>query len=236
MLNHKLTFPFADRIIGNSKSGLEAYNAPTKKSGVIYNGFDFQRISKLRDTEVIRKMYHLNGKFIVGMVASFAARKDYGTFMKAINELVDRDDEFTFLCIGDGDKDKYRDMLTEKAAACTLFLDHQDEVESIMQICDVGVLTTITEGIPNSILEFMALGKPVVVAGGGGCGELISQGKNGFLLGTGDYNGVMDKLLFLKGSPEIRADFGRESRSIVEEKFSMSVMVDRYLEEYNRYV
>ena len=53
ILSHKLTFPFSDIIIANSKAGLKAYNAPERNSRVIYNGFDFNRfvISKLRVKE-----------------------------------------------------------------------------------------------------------------------------------------------------------------------------------------
>ncbi len=233
LLNHRLTFPFADRIIGNSKAGLMAYKAPENKSRVIYNGFDSRRVQNLENPVEIRKEFGLVEGCIIGMVASFAQRKDYSTFMKAINSVVEQIDNCSFLCIGDGDYSGYRNMLTAKARSKTTFLGHQDHVESLMQICDIGILTTKTEGIPNSILEFMALGKPVVVAGGGGCRELVEDGKNGYLLESGDVQGVVNSIISLEQDREKRMEFGQASKSIVENRFSIGTMVQQYIDEYN---
>ena len=231
-MNHRLTFPFADRIIGNSKAGLLAYKAPEGKSRVIYNGFDSRRLNNLENPDDIRKEFGLGEGFIIGMVASFAQRKDYSTFMKAINILAEKIDNCIFLCIGDGDYTGFRNMLTTKARSRATFLGHQDHVESLMQICDIGVLTTKTEGIPNSILEFMALGKPVVVAGGGGCVELVEDGNNGYLLESGDVKGVVNSILSLEQDPEKRMEFGQASKMIVENRFSIGTMVQQYIDEY----
>jgi glycosyltransferase involved in cell wall biosynthesis len=234
VLNPKLTFPFADRITGNSHAGLIAYNAPKEKSRVIYNGFDFERIANLSDPDQIKKDHGFQGCFIAGMVASFAKRKDYKSFMMAINELVELEENLKFICIGDGDFKKFRSMLTEKGKERTVFLGHQENVESIMNICDIGILTTKTEGIPNSILEFMALEKPVVVAGGGGCVELVDDKVNGYLLTSGDVSGLVSSILDLKKDEAKRLTFGKASRKIVEDKFSIRKMIDQYLDEYEQ--
>lgn len=232
ILNHKLSFPFADRIIGNSEAGLRSYEAPVKRSRVIYNGFDFQRIGNLSDPNIIRKGLGFEGAIVAGMVASFAQRKDYDSLMSAINELVDLDEDLRFLCVGDGSFEKFRSLLTEKGKERTVFLGHQDDVESLMRVCDIGVLATKTEGIPNSILEFMALEKPVVVAGGGGCVELVDDGVNGFLLESGDVQGLVRCIMDLKNDKSKRLDFGLASRRIVEQKFSIRQMIDEYIKEY----
>ena len=174
----------------------------------------------------------LEGTVVAGMVASFAQRKDYNSLMSAINELVDLDDDLRFLCVGDGSFEKFRSLLTERGKQRTVFLGHQDDVESIMKICDIGVLATKTEGIPNSILEFMALEKPVVVAGGGGCVELVEDRVNGFLLESGDVQGLVRCIMDLKRDEAKRLEFGMASRKIVERKFSIRQMIDEYIKEY----
>lgn len=62
------------------------------------------------------------------------------------------------------------------------FLSSQENVESIMNICDIGVLASFTKGFSNSIMEFMALGKPMIATDGGGTKELVVDGNTGYLI------------------------------------------------------
>lgn len=232
LLNHKLTFPWSDLIIANSYAGLKAYDAPEYKSKVIYNGFDFKRLDKLKDKSELSNTIGLKTSFVAGMVASFAERKDYTTFMKAINVVIDQNPDISFLCIGDGDYKPYQNMLNERSVEHVLFFGHQQDVESIMNICDMGILATYTEGISNSILEFMALGKPVIVAGGGGCVELVEHKVNGFVLKSGDYTGIAESILFLMSNTIELTSYGLESKKIVNNKFSMEKMIESFKHEY----
>jgi glycosyltransferase involved in cell wall biosynthesis len=234
LLNHNLTFPWSNLIIANSYAGLEAYNAPEHKSKVIYNGFDFKRLDKLKEKNELSKTIGVKTSFVAGMVASFAERKDYTTFMKAINMVIDQNPDISFLCIGDGDYKPYQNMLDKKSAEHVLFFEHQQDVESIMNICDIGVLATYTEGISNSILEFMALGKPVIVAGGGGCVELVENKVNGFVLESGDYTGIAERILFFMNNSIELTLYGIESKKIVNNKFSMEKMIESFKNEYER--
>jgi glycosyltransferase involved in cell wall biosynthesis len=228
-----LTFPFAKKIVSNSYAGLRVYDAPYRKSKVIYNGFDFKRIEGLKNANSIKAINSINSNYIVGMVGSFAERKDYKTYVMAIKEILKSRTDIVFLGIGDGNRNHYLKMFGEEERSYVRFLDHQQDVESYMNICDVGVLTTFTEGISNSVLEFMALGKPVVVSGEGGCEELVVDGKNGFLMEPGNYEKVAEKILYLLESDSVRLEFGRNAKSFVEENFSMKSMVDEFIDLYN---
>ena len=232
LLNHKLTFPFSNRITANSLAGLKAYNAPINKSVVIYNGFDFNRINKLKTRNIIRDKFDIKTKSVIGMVGSFMARKDYTTYIKAAIALLEIDQNITFICVGDGENDQYKSMVPKELKHQILFIEHQENIESIMNICDIGVLATYTEGISNSLLEFMALSKPLVVTGAGGCSELVMNAKNGYLLESGDYVGMTNKLLFLLNNIDVRNEFGKKSKKIVMEKFSIDTMVRSFLKEY----
>src|ERR1017187_10512345 len=71
-LRAKLTFPFSDIIIGNSKAGLAAYGAPAGKSSFIYNGFNFERTNNIVNSDITRKQLEVNTDYVIGMVASFS--------------------------------------------------------------------------------------------------------------------------------------------------------------------
>ncbi len=232
ILSHKLSFPFSDRIIANSFAGLKAYNAPNNKSLVIYNGFDFNRNLKLKDKNFIRNKFNITTKFVVAMVASFSNKKDYETYIKAANKVIEKVIDVTFLCIGSGDIENYKSMVEKKNIDRILFLGKKDDVESIMNICDIGVLTTYTEGISNALLEFMSLKKPIVITGAGGCQELIEHNVNGYLFEIGSFNQLHESISELLSSQELLNSFGNRSHQIVKNKFNMLQMLTKFKELY----
>ena len=236
ILNHKLTFPFSDRIIANTHAGLEAYNAPNQKSQVIYNGFDFKRIGNLEDASLMRNKLQITTKYIVGMVASFTEKKDYTTYISAANRVLENEKEITFLCIGSGDSSNFEKEIPTKNKNRIFFLGGREDVESIMQLCDIGVLTTNHErhgeGISNAILEFSALGKPVIASLGGGTPEIIEDKITGFLINPKSPEELAEKILFLINHKKIRLEMGKNAREVVAKKFDISIMIDNFKKVY----
>lgn len=234
LIGHNLTFRFSDKIVANSKAGLEAYDAPLKKSKAIYNGFDFNRLNNIKDKTSVAKQFDISTKYVVGMVASFSYKKDYDSYIKAANIVLEKYRDVTFICVGSGSFDEYEQIIKPENKNRILFLGKQKEIESIMNICDIGVLATFTEGISNSLLEFMALGKPIVVTGEGGCSELVSHKRNGFLLEVSNFKGLADKILYLLDNEKERVHFGEMSKKIVKEKFSISKMINEFRTIYSK--
>ncbi len=237
-LEHTLTFPFSDVIIANTYAGLNAYSAPKNKSLVIYNGFDFNRIKDLEDKSLLRQRFNIKTRYAVGMVASFNERKDYTTYIEAANLILEKNNNITFLCIGSGDYSKFEQMVPEKNISNILFLGKQDRVESIMNICDIGVLITNNEkhgeGISNAILEFSALSKPVIATFGGGNGEIIEHNVSGFLINQKAPKELKNKILRLLNNEQDRISYGEKAKKIVIKKFNISNMVDEFKTIYKR--
>ena len=81
------------------------------------------------------------------------------------------------------------------------FLGNQKDVESIVNICDIGVLMTNNlvhqEGVSNSILEYMAFSKPVIASKGGGTSEIVIPEETGFLINPFDVNDLAKKIVYL---------------------------------------
>lgn len=232
ILNHKITFPFSDKIIANSIAGLKAYNAPTSKSMAINNGFDFNRINKLKDRNKILTELDIKTEYVVGMAASYMSRKDYTTYIAAANNLVKENNDVTFICVGDGDSSKYKQMVEPENKDRILLLGWNPNVESIINIFDIGVLSTFTEGISNSILEYMALAKPVIATDGGGTKELVQDGITGFLVNPGSPNELVDRILFFIDHENERINFGKKGKERIENEFSIAKMILSFKEVY----
>lgn len=240
ILSHKLTFPFSDKIIANTYAGLKAYNAPKSKSCVIYNGFDFNRISNLDNKDIVRKKFNIQTKYVVGMVANFTNKKDYNTYFEAAKIILKNRKDITFISIGSGKSDIYKQMVSEDNKKNILFLGKQDNVESIMNICDIGVLITNNEkhgeGISNAILEFFALRKPVIATFGGGSAEIIEENTSGYLIKPKSPDELADKIFYFLHNEKERLRFSKNAREIVINKFNIKKMIDEFKIVYKEIV
>ncbi|MCB0548856.1 MAG: glycosyltransferase [Phaeodactylibacter sp.] len=237
----KLSFPFSDLIVGNSEAGLRAYRAPGARSRCVYNGFDFRRIPDTTASEEVHARLRIEPGQVVGMVGAFHDRKDYATYIRAAIQLLEQGRQVTFLAIGDGPRwEECAAMVPPQFKSRILMPGLMRDVETIIQIFDVGVLATNSlvhgEGISNSILEYMALGKPVVATDGGGTPEIVENGRTGFLakpLDTGDLAGKIARLL---DDPEKARQMGEEGRRRIETEFVISRMTERYINIYQELV
>jgi glycosyltransferase involved in cell wall biosynthesis len=232
-LRAKLTFPFSDVIVGNSNAGLSAYKAPKNKSTVIYNGFNFDRTQNLRDKEIARKEINAVSGFVIGMVASFSGSKDYKTYYKAAQILLSKRTDITFLAIGKRtDSEESRDIIDDQYIEHFRLLGELSGVESLVNIMDICVLSTFTEGVSNSILEYMALGKPVVATAGGGTNEIVRDKVTGFLISPSDPEELALKLETLLNDADLCARMGLAGKERIIDEFSIDAMVRKYINLY----
>jgi glycosyltransferase involved in cell wall biosynthesis len=231
-----IAFKFSDRIIANSFAGINAYNPPREKSTVIYNGFNFTRTGALKPKDEIRNKFGIYTKHVIGMVASFSVLKDYQTFIEAGMIVITQIPDVTIVCVGSGDVVQYRMNIPLHYEQHFRFLQQQVEIESIINIFDVGVLATYTEGISNSILEYMALEKPVVATDGGGTAELVINNETGYLVPPKNAWLMAEKIIGLLRDEGKQKIMGQKGKTRVETEFSMEKMITMHLEEYKKFI
>jgi glycosyltransferase involved in cell wall biosynthesis len=236
----KLTFPFSSMVIGNSNAGLAAYTAPGKKSSCVYNGMDLTRFDNLKEPSFMRKEIfgdESDDIFIAGMVAAFNDRKDYNTLIKAATTLISYNDNIRFILIGDGaDFNEIKSSVPVSLLSKIIFLGKRSDIESIVNTFDIGILLTNTkvhgEGISNSIIEYMALGKPVIATRGGGTNEVIIENQNGYLIDANDKDQLIKKIETLMENRNRRDDLGKKGNQMAHEKFDLKIMTNHYITIY----
>jgi glycosyltransferase involved in cell wall biosynthesis len=236
-LRAKISFPFSSLIIGNSQTGLSAYNAPEKKSVCIHNGFNFDRIKTTEEKKVTREDLQIKTPFVAGMVASFSQYKDYKTYFSAAQMLLAKRNDITFLAVGsDTDTNDAQKMIVEKYAANFKLLGKRSDVESLIGLMDICVLATFTEGISNAIMEYMALGKPVIASSGGGTPEIVNDNITGYLINTSAPEQLCEKMELLLNNEKLRVEMGAAGKERVQNYFSIENMVSKYISNYNSLV
>lgn len=229
----KLTFPLSNMIIGNSRSGMLAYNAPKNKSLVIYNGFNFSRLETLHDKLSITQELGITTEYIIGMVASFGIYKDYKTYFEAAQILLEKRKDISFLAIGNNtDSDQASNLIETRFLPYFRLLGKKSGIESFINAMNVCVLSTFTEGISNSVLEYMALAKPVIASNGGGTNEIVVDNQTGFLINPSDPFALAEKIEVLLADSVLCEKMGLSGKQRVHEIFSIDSMVSKYISAY----
>ena len=230
----RLSFPFCDFIVANSQAGLDAYRVRGAKGRVIHNGIDMTRFADLEDPMAVRRRLGLHDALVVGMVSTFRPWKDQATLILAAELIVQRRKDVVFLFVGEGETRPACQALVAPGLTDNIrFLGGTSGgLEALVNVFDVGVLATFTEGLSNAIMEYMALGKPVVATDGGGTRELLIDGQTGSLVPARDAHLLADRLLALLDDPALRERQGSAGRRRVLAEFSLERMVAQQLALY----
>jgi glycosyltransferase involved in cell wall biosynthesis len=107
------------------------------------------------------------------------------------------------------------------ASGAIEYLGRTPDVRPNLALAHVCVLPSYGEGMPRSVLEAMAMARPVIVTDVPGCRETVVPGHNGFLVPVRDPVALADAMLRLIEEPGRLAEMGRESRRLAEERFDV---------------
>ncbi|MBW2670939.1 MAG: glycosyltransferase [Deltaproteobacteria bacterium] len=191
----------------------------------IYNGVDTEVYRSDPGMRMRRKLGISQKAFVIGIVASLNAIKDHPTLIRAFNVLRQQEPESIMLIVGDGPE---RSKLESLAGPGVFFLGNREDVPEVMRALDVFVLSSINEGISNTILEAMATGLPVVASNVGGNPELTVDGVTGRLFPSGDIEALASELLAYSKSSGLRLRHGSQGGDRAVAHFSIKAMVESY--------
>ncbi len=225
-----------ERIIANclavKDQAIREENLPAGKIEVIPNGLNLSPYEKPPENGSLRKELGLSRETpLVGMVANFNFEiKGHRYFVEAARALADRSMGAAFLLVGDGPlRMKYERMAHELGLEERVrFLGKRNDVPAILSGLDIAVLSSMSEGLSNVILESMAAGKPVVATQVGGNSELVRDGINGYLVPPADSRALAEAIENLLRHPRQAIQMGRAGKSMVRDRFSQRQMVEHY--------
>lgn len=236
----RLNFRFSDVILSNSYAGIDAYRPPEVNSKVIYNGMDLSRFENLPAKEEIKMKYGITTPYVVVMVANVSKNKDYKMFYTVASKVIEMRDDVSFVGVGFYDKEDplyHNCQQLIQGNRKLMMTGGIDEVEAFVNACDIGVLFSNTEvhgeGLSNAVLEYMALGKPVVANDAGGTREVLKNEENGYLITDETTTRIAEKIVYLLSHNEIRINMGISGRSQIEKSFTIQKMGERFVDLYN---
>lgn len=236
-LSFKMSCFFSNAIISNSKAGLEAFGIKTHKGQVIYNGVRLERFHPDYDQKEVKDLYGIKTFFMIVMVASFSKFKDYDLFLDVARKIGELRNDITFVGVGDGDDWlRINKRIKDEHINNVILTGKQKEVEHIIAASDLGLLCTYSEGISNSIIECMALGKPVIATDlTGGSKEIVMDGETGYCTERNTKN-VVDLITTLLGNDQLRKEMGEKGQKRIKTLFSIERIGVEYVSLYSTFI
>ena len=117
------------------------------------------------------------------------------------------------------------------------WLGYRTDVKELLQSSHIVAFPSYyMEGLPKSLIEADAIGRPVITCNSVGCKETVIDGYNGYLIPTKDVDALVEKLDVLLSDTALRQEMGRNSRKYAEEYFSIDVVIERHLRIYNELI
>jgi glycosyltransferase involved in cell wall biosynthesis len=223
--------PHMDRLIAVSHAmerKIVDEGRDTAPVALVYNGVDLERYDHQEPCCTLRDEYGMEpGSQIVGAVARLEPEKGHATLLNAWPAVLRSVPNAYLLVVGEGSR---REALEQQAAELRIahrvvFTGRRDDVPAVTAAFDVAVLPSYREAQGLTILEAMALSRPVVASNVGGIPEMIEDGVTGLLVPPDDPGALSAAIVRLLLDHSLADTLGRAGHDLVHDRFCVELMV-----------
>lgn len=202
-----------------------------------YTGVDLSKLDPRHDVERAKRRLGLDPHVAtIGVVGRLVEQKGVTHLLDAVHALRQDGFDFQVLIAGDGD---LRAPLEAKAAALGIddvvsFLGYRDDVLDVMHAIDIAVMPSLWEGFSLTMLEFMALGKPLVTSDHWSFREALEDGRTGLLAPTGDDRAMAAAVARLLVDPGLRRRLSAAALERVRANYTLERVSEVTMALYDR--
>lgn len=224
-----------DRVVGVSNEII----SDMKKLGIthlekIANGIDEKRFVPLKKSKLLMAKYKVaQDNIVIGMVSSLTPEKNHAMAIECLSQI--NNPKLFLLIVGDGPcKDRLKVLVDAKRLSNNvIFAGWHDDVPELLSIIDIYLLTSLTEGLPMSLLEAMSCKKAVIASRVGDIEAVVENGVNGLIFEVGDLGGLKNAILNIFNNTVNVEYLGSAARKTVTKKFSSILMAKKYCQVYS---
>lgn len=213
---------------------LVARGVPERKTHVLPNGIVTPEVDPTRD---VRAELGIDAAApVVGTVGVLRTEKAHGVLLRAAARVRERHPELRVVIVGDGVQRTELERLAAELGIedAVLFAGVRVDVAEVLRALDVAVNSSVREGSPLSVMEYMEAGLPIVATRVGGVPEIVRDGVDGILVPPSDPDAMADALNRLLDDREAAAAMGRSGRERRRAEFDLDVVAQRLGELYER--
>jgi len=202
----------------------------------IYNGVDVSAFDhRSADRTALCKRLGLDAnEWLIVQVARLDALKDHATAIRTIQRVAAQRSDARLVLVGEGPE---RETIEAEIAARGVgphvsLLGLRSDVADLLHASDLFLLTSISEGIPVTLIEAMAARLPVVATDVGGVAEVVQHGMTGLLAPRGDDAALAEAVLRVMGDSGLRESMGQQAQERARGEFSQQEMHAAYGRTY----
>lgn len=206
-----------------------------KQIEVIHNFVDVQRFNR-KPIDAFKKVIAPNGERVLLHASNFRKIKRVQDVVKIFHE-VNKQIPSKLLFVGDGPERVVAEDLSRRLGICdeVRFVGKQEQMEDILAIADLFLLTSEYESFGLAALEAMAAGVPVVSTNAGGLTEINVPGVTGYMGDVGDVQDMSEKAIFILQDDDKLQEF-KANAARHAQKFDISTIVPLYEDLYQRFL
>jgi glycosyltransferase involved in cell wall biosynthesis len=213
-----------------------ALGVPESRCELLENGIDVDAYQRLCDTAAAKERLGLPpARPVIGAAGRLSPEKGFDLLLQAAADLRRRGHDLSVLIAGEGPE---RARLEHLARALGLgdrcrLLGYRADLRPIYEAMDVYALSSHREGLPNVLLEAMAMGVPVAATRINGVPRLVADGDNGLLVPPGDAAALAEVLGRLLRDIGLRRVLAAAGRQTVEGRYSFARRMGRLSASYD---
>jgi len=205
-----------------------------EKLRVIHNGVDTAKFQRAKSDRNRLFPGMEDGKLAILVGNMHSDVKGHPWLIAAAPSIVKEFPNTRFVFAGDGD---CRSSFEDQVAALGMernfiFLGRRADIPELLASCDIALLPSRAEGLPNAVLEYMASGLPVIVSNVGGNAELVKDGVTGLLVPAEDSSSLADAVLRLLRDPDLARQIAHNGQTMAIQNFSFERLVRQVDELY----
>ena len=222
----RLLLPLADHVVAVSRPLYQRalkWRRSTAPTSLIMNAVDPAEIRRESSAKEIRaKLGIADQQILLGFVGRLSAEKGIAFLLEAFALLRTNEPTAHLIIVGKGPEMSALETRAQRLAiqSNVSFCGQQDALAGYYEALDILVLPSLSEGLPNVVLEAMAFKRPVIATRVGSVPDVISDQVDGILVPAGDTAALAAALIDLVKSPEKRALFGRLAAETARTRFS----------------
>jgi len=180
---------------------------------------------------------------VIGFIGRLVREKGVEELFEAMGQVIKEIPETKLLVVGEtleSDRDQRMTqrlqelMQRNNLGEAITFAGFREDIPELLAIMNLFVLPSHREGMPQTILEAMAAGKPVVATNIRGCREEVVDGVTGLLVPIGDSAALAEAILKILSDEDLARRMGDNGQKRAEEEFDEKIVLDRQSEVYNR--
>lgn len=203
-----------------------------KKLHIIHNGIDTSKFMGKCNNGIRTELGFAANDILIGSIGNIRAPKGYDVLIKAAAIIKNKFPQCRFIIVGEGFNALYNklvDIRIKLGVEDTVrFLGFRFDINSILKSLDIFLLPSTAEGFSISTIEAMAAGIPVIVTDSGGPAEIIKNNENGLVVEPNNPDAIADAIEKYILNKEPKSEMLNQATITVEEKFSITRMINDY--------